>query len=94
MSNLGIGQYLKSFETEVEVCPGTFKIISSGSTLVRICIDESSNSQSDDSPAHSQEDAEPELDPTPGPSGVSNMIRYIGHNSSTPSYARIDFKSK
>ena len=81
MTNLGIGQYLQSFESEVEVGPGHFKIVASGESFVRL--DDVAESlpvcDSDDAPHQDSLDFpdSEEHEPVPGPSGVSNASRYL-----------------
>jgi len=79
MTNLGIGQYLQNFESEVEVGPGHFKIVASGESFVRL--DDVAESlpvcDSDDAPHQDSLDFpdSEEHEPVPGPSGVSNASR-------------------
>jgi len=98
MANLGIGRYLQNFESEVEVGPGNFKIVSSGSSLVRLA-DEDAESlpvcDSDVAPHPDSFDFPDSLDhePAPGPSGVSTTSRLVPEvpvvpSSSGPSKSR------
>ena len=82
MANLGIGRYLQNFESEVEVGPGNFKIVSSGSSLVRLADDDAESlpvCDSDVAPHPDSFDFPDSLDhePAPGPSGVSTTSRYL-----------------